>query len=149
LTDRGDVFDNAVKRLQQEIEKEERALYSKKVLEEANDPQNVGRMQGPDAAGVVTGPCGDTMEFYIRVRDENIEEIVFYTDGCGASIACGSITTRLVKGKPIQDAKALTDKDILEALDGLPEENLHCAKLAADTLHNTIRNLERARRGDE
>jgi nitrogen fixation NifU-like protein len=140
MTDQGDAFDNAVKRLQQEIEKEERALYSKKVLEEANDPQNVGRMQSPDAAGVVTGPCGDTMEFYIRVEGGIIEQIAFYTDGCGASIACGSVTTRLVKGKTLEDAKALTDRDILQALDGLPEENMHCAKLAAETLHETLRN---------
>ncbi len=95
-------------------------------------------MSEPDAAGEITGPCGDTMEFYLRVKNGMIEEITFYTDGCGATIACGSITTRLVKNKGVEEAKKITNQDIIDALDGLPEENLHCGKLAADTLKKAI-----------
>jgi nitrogen fixation NifU-like protein len=96
-------------------------------------------MAEPDGAGEITGPCGDTMEFYLKVKDGIIEQINFYTDGCGTTIACGSMTTKLVKGKGVRKAIELTGQDIIEALDGLPEESLHCAKLAADALQKAIR----------
>ncbi len=122
------------------MERQERAYYSRKVMEEANNPQNVGRMSKPDGAAEITGPCGDTMEFYLRVNNETIDEISFYTDGCGATIACGSMTTRMVKEKGVEEAGKLTSQDIIDALDGLPEENLHYGKLAADTLQKALHN---------
>ena len=133
-------FDDAIDKIQQAVEKQDRDHYSKRVLEEANNPQNVGRMQKADAAAEITGPCGDTMEFYLKIEDGKISDINFWTDGCGATIACGSIATKLVKGKEVAEAIKVTNQDIIKALDGLPEENLHCAKLAADTLHKAIRN---------
>ncbi|MDO9537370.1 MAG: iron-sulfur cluster assembly scaffold protein [Thermoplasmata archaeon] len=133
-------FGKAADEIQAAIEKEAEILYSKKVIIEANNPQNVGRMAEPDGAGEITGPCGDTMEFYLKVKDGIIEQISFYTDGCGTTIACGSMTTRLVMGMGVKEARKLTNQDIINALDGLPEENLHCAKLAADTLQAAINN---------
>ena len=82
----------------------------------------------------ITGPCGDTMEFWLRVRNDNVEKAAFYTDGCESSLACGSMATCLVEGKPVADAIRLCQKDILEALGGLPEETEHCALLVANTL---------------
>ncbi len=133
-------FDKVVNDIQAAIEKEAEILYSKKVIMEANTPQNVGRMAKPDGAGAITGPCGDTMEFYLKVKDRIIDQISFYTDGCGTTTACGSMTTKLVKGMDFQEAITLTNQDIIKALDGLPEESLHCAKLAVDTLQKAIRN---------
>ena len=81
------------------------------------------------------------MEFYVKVKDGNITEINFMTDGCGSSIACGSMTTRLAKGKTADDAMKITNQDVFDALDGLPEDYAHCAKLAVDTLHKAILNF--------
>lgn len=133
-------FGKIVDEIQAAIEKEAGILYSKKVIQEANNPQNVGRMSKSDGIGEITGPCGDTMEFYLKVEDDKISDIKFYTDGCGPTIACGSMATKLVKGKGIEDAIKVTSQDIIEALEGMPEENLHCGKLAADTLQKTINN---------
>jgi len=118
-----------------------RTRYSEKVIDEANNPKNVGRMNNPDGCGVISGPCGDTMEFYLKVKEGAIDRISFMTDGCGPTIACGSMTTSQVKGKALDDARKLTDKDLIEALDDLPEENLHCAKLAINTLRKAIDNI--------
>ena len=93
-------------------------------------------VQLPDFNGHarITGPCGDTMEFWLKVRNDNVEKASFYNDGCGFSIACGSMAARLAEGKPLVDAARLCQKDILEALGGLPEEAEHCALLAANTM---------------
>lgn len=117
------------------------ARYSKRVIEEANKPKNVGRMDEPDGCGIIHGPCGDTMEFYLKVIEESIDEISFMTDGCGPTIACGSMTTRQVKGKGLDEARKLTDKDLIVALDGLPDDHQHCARLAIDTLRKAIDNI--------
>ena len=135
-----DKFEKLVSEIQASIQEEENAIYSKKVIEEYHNPQNVGRIIEPDGFAILTGPCGDTMEFYLTVQDGIIADINFWTDGCGPSIACGSITTKLVKGRSVADARSVTKQAILDALDGLPEENEHCAKLAADTLRKALGN---------
>ena len=135
-----DKFEKVVSEIQASIQEEENATFSKKVLQEYRNPQNVGRIIKPDGFAILTGPCGDTMEFYILANNDKIKEINFMTDGCGPSIACGSMATRLAQGKTVNEAIKITNQDILDALDGLPEENIHCAKLAADTLHNAILN---------
>ena len=134
-----DNLDEMAKMIQAAILEQERAMFSKRVLREYNDPKNVGRMADPDSTGVIHGPCGDTMEIYLKVKGATIAETTFMTDGCGPTIACGSALTGMVKGRSITDATKITDADLLEALGGLPEENLHCAKLAVDTLHRAIR----------
>jgi len=91
-------------------------------------------MAHPDGYAQVLGPCGDSMEMFIRVSDRQISEISFLTDGCVTTIAAGSMATEMATGKPVLDAGAITKADILRELDGLPEESQHCAQLAEDCL---------------
>jgi nitrogen fixation protein NifU and related proteins len=131
-------FDGMVDGIQSQIDAKEEKVYSAKVLGEFRNPQNLGRIEDPDCYGMIRGPCGDTMEFSMNIRKGRIRKILFMTDGCGPSLACGSITTKMAKGKTIEEALKIKDRDILNALDGLPEENRHCAKLAVDALHETL-----------
>lgn len=117
---------------------EMRKVYSKKAIEHAMNPRNVGRIEDANGAARITGSCGDTMEMYLKAEDGEIVEAKFWTDGCGASIACGSITTELVKGKRIPKALKIDSKRLVEALDGLPESDIHCSVLASNTLHAAI-----------
>ncbi len=133
-------FDRMVEELQREIVEQEQALYSDKVIEEAHNPRNLGRMPEPDARGLVHGWCGDTMEIYLGLDGERIKEATFMTDGCGATLACGSVLTQMVTGVSLDEASEIRPKDLLSALDGLPKENVHCAELAVSTLQNAILN---------
>jgi nitrogen fixation NifU-like protein len=135
-------FDHMVEELQQEIVERERALYSDVVLREARAPKNMGRMADADWHGVVRGWCGDTMEIYLRLGDGStmIEEATFVTDGCGATLACGSLLTQMVTGLTLERAEWILPKDLINALGGLPEESMHCAGLAISTLQNALFN---------
>jgi nitrogen fixation NifU-like protein len=139
-------FDRMVADLQREIVKQERALYSAKVIEEAHNPSNVGRMPEPDAYGIVHGWCGDTMEIYLRLDGERIQEATFMTDGCGPSVACGSMLTTMMQGISLEEAGQVAPEDLITALDGLPAESTHCAELAVSTLQAALAN-RRAKRG--
>ncbi len=134
-------FDDIISNIQSQIDAEEEKEFSAKVLREYRNPQNVGRIKGADCVGKILGPCGDTMEFSINIEDGRVRRALFTTDGCGPSIACGSITTKLATGKTIEEAMKIKDRDILNGLDGLPDENRHCAKLAVDTLHKALGNF--------
>jgi nitrogen fixation NifU-like protein len=131
-------FDDFIKSVQSELDADAEKTFSKKVLDEYKNPHNVGRLPNADGTGIITGPCGDTMEFYINIKNSRIADIKFMTDGCGATIACGSKTSKMVKGKTLKNVSKLTNDDLIKALDGLPDENLHCAKLSIDTLHKAI-----------
>jgi nitrogen fixation NifU-like protein len=133
-------FDRFVAELQQQINEQEQALYSAKLIEEVHDPRNLGRMPEPDVWGLVHGWCGDTMEVYLRLEGERIKEITFMTDGCGPALACGSMLTRLVQGMSLEEASGIGPEDLIAALDGLPGESVHCAELAVSTLHNAFFN---------
>jgi nitrogen fixation NifU-like protein len=133
-------FDCLVAELQQQIDEQERALYSAKVIEEAHNPTNLGRMARPDAYGIVHGWCGDTMEVYLQLNGDRIIEAAFTTDGCGPSVACGSMLTTMARGMSPEEASEITPQDLLAALDGLPEESVHCAELAVSTLREAIAN---------
>ncbi len=133
-------YERMVEELQQEIVARERALYSDVVLREAQHPQNMGCLKDPDAFGLVKGWCGDTMEIYLRLNDGTIEEARFTTDGCGPTVACGSMLTQMVSGMTIEKAEWILPKDLINALDGLPEESMHCAGLAISTLQNALVN---------
>jgi nitrogen fixation NifU-like protein len=137
-------FDRMVAELQREIVEQERALYSDKVIEEAHNPRNLARMPEPDARGLVHGWCGDTMEVYLRLNGEMIEEATFVTDGCGPTLACGSMLTQMVTRVSLEEATEVRPQDLLRALDGLPEESVHCAELAVSTLQNAIFNWRAA-----
>jgi len=142
MSDQGDVtnFDHMVEELQQQIIEQERALYSATVIEEAHNPRNLGRMTEPDAYGRVRGWCGDTMEIYLRLNGKRIKEATFMSDGCGPSVACGSKLTAMVQGTSLEEAGEIKPQDLLAALDGLPEESVHCTELAVSTLQNAIFN---------
>lgn len=116
--------------------------YSEKTLEHFRNPRNVGTLEGDDVAvGRVGNPvCGDLMEIYIRVHDDVIEEIKFQTFGCGSAVATSSMITELVLGMTLDKAIEVTRSDVADALDGLPPVKMHCSNLAADALHDAIRN---------
>lgn len=100
----------------------------------ADAPHHMGTMDSFSGHARITGPCGDTMEFWIRVENDKIREVSFITDGCDPSRACGSMTTFMAEGKTIAGAKQISQQDVLNALDGLPEDHEHCALLATNTL---------------
>jgi len=117
--------------------------YSELVMEHFMHPRNVGVIDDADGVGVEGNPiCGDMMEMFIKVRpeDEVIEDIKFRTFGCGAAIATSSIATEMIKGKTIEEALALTNKAIADALGGLPPIKIHCSVLAADALKAAVAN---------
>ena len=124
--------------LQESIDAETRKIYSEKVIHYFTHHENMGRMNDPDGSAYIKGPCGDSMEMYLTILDDNISEARFFTNGCVPTIACGSAATELVKGKHINDAMKIAPADIINTLDGLPEWNLHCAILATMTLYKAL-----------
>ncbi len=115
-------------------------MYSEKVMDHFQNPRNVGEMEGANAVGTVgNAKCGDIMKIYMKI-DENqiIQDISFQTFGCGAAIATSSMATELVKGKSVEEALLLTNKAVVEALDGLPPAKLHCSVLAEEAIHAAI-----------
>jgi nitrogen fixation NifU-like protein len=132
-------FDDPFQELEQSVMEDMKETYSEKTIEHFLNPRNLGEIPAPDGFGRVTGPCGDTMEIYLKVRDSRVMNASFRTDGCGTTIASGSMVTELVKGKSIVEALKITRDDILNALGGLPEDSLHCALLAANTLKEAIK----------
>lgn len=108
--------------------------FSATARDHAVHPRHHGPLEVFDGHACVTGPCGDTMEFWLLARSGKVENVSFITDGCGPSLACGSMAVCLVEGKRVEDAAGLRQQDILEALGGLPKESEHCALLAANTL---------------
>lgn len=131
--------------LEEILRAEERGIYSPMVIEHAMNPRNVGRMHDADTYGKGTAPsCGDTMGIWLKMEGNSITDANFWTDGCGVSIATGSIVSDMVKGKSVFEAQTISKEDVLDALGGLPEENEHCALLAAETLGAAIKSfLER------
>jgi nitrogen fixation NifU-like protein len=116
------------------VELGEHQVFCPTVLDHARKPRNHRPLSSFDGHARITGPCGDTMEFWLVVRNDRVEEASFITDGCGSSLACGSMATCLAEGRRVKDAAALRQQDILGALGGLPKEVEHCALLAASTL---------------
>ncbi|MGB9698007.1 MAG: Fe-S cluster assembly scaffold protein NifU [Thermodesulfobacteriota bacterium] len=114
-------------------------MYSPKVMDHFRNPRNVGVIENADGIGEVGNPvCGDMMTFYIKVKDNIIEDIKFQTFGCGAAIAVSSMVSELAKGKTIEEASKITNKMVAEALEGLPKQKLHCSNLGADALQKAI-----------
>ena len=121
------------------IKQEMRKVYSETVIDHSMDPRNVGDLDDADGFAKVTGPCGDTMEIWLKIKNGTIADASFLTDGCGTSIASGSMVTEMAKEKSISEAQRISQQDVLSALGGLPEESEHCALLAANTLKEAIR----------
>ncbi len=124
-------------------------MYSEKVMKHFAAPRNVGTIEHADGIGEVGNPvCGDMMTFYIKVKDDRIEDIRYQTFGCVAAIAVSSQVSEMVKGKTIAEAKTLTKKAVAEALDGLPKEKMHCSNLGAEALFEAIQDYEARRSGE-
>jgi nitrogen fixation NifU-like protein len=124
-------------------------MYNDLVIEHFTNPRNVGFIEDADGVGKEGNPvCGDLMEIFIKVKDGRIDDIKFKTFGCGAAIATGSMVTELVKGKTLDEALAVTNKRVAEALGGLPAIKMHCSNLGADALRKAIEDY-RSRHGSE
>lgn len=113
--------------------------YSEKVMDHFNNPRNVGEMENPSGVGTVgNAKCGDIMRIYLDIEDNIVRDAKFKTFGCGAAVATSSMATELVKGKTIQEALEVTNKAVMEALDGLPPVKVHCSLLAEEAIHAAL-----------
>ncbi len=124
------------------------ALYSPKVMDHFRNPRNIGAIENPDGVGHVGNPvCGDVMELYIKVDENIITDVKFKTFGCGAAIATSSMATEMVKGKSVEEALAVSNKAVAEALDGLPPIKMHCSVLAEEAIKSAIEDYQNKKEG--
>ncbi len=120
------------------------AAYSKEVMDHFTAPRNVGEIDNADGIGEIGNPtCGDMMTFYIKVKDNVLEDIKFKTFGCGAAIAVSSMVSDMAKGKTLDEALKITNKNVAKELGGLPKNKLHCSNLGADALHAAIEDYKK------
>jgi nitrogen fixation protein NifU and related proteins len=118
--------------------------YNEKVMQHFMNPHNVGEIENADGVGQVGNPvCGDMMTFNIKVKDNIIEDVKFKTFGCGAAIAVSSMVSDIAKGKTLEEALKITNKDVAEELGGLPKNKMHCSNLGADALHSAIKDYQK------
>ena len=127
------------------------ALYSDKVMDHFRNPRNVGIIDDADGVGEVGNPvCGDIMKIYLKIKEGIISDVKFETFGCGSAIASSSMATEMIKGKPVAEAMALTNRAVAEALDGLPAHKLHCSVLAEEAIKKALQDYyERNGMSDE
>jgi nitrogen fixation NifU-like protein len=120
-------------------------LYSEKVMDHFLHPRNMGEIADANGIGTVGNPvCGDVMKMYLKIENDTIKDVKFQTLGCGAAIATSSMATEMIMGKPVTDALELTNKVIIEALDGLPPAKIHCSVLAAEAVKKAIENYKKS-----
>jgi len=136
-------LDNFVEETNRKIRQDMEQTYSVAVVERFYDPKNLGPITTANGHARITGPCGDTVEIWLKIKSDKIDQAGFSTDGCCSSIACGSMATELAIGKSTEEVLKISQKDILEALGGLPEESTHCALLASNTLQAAIKNYSK------
>lgn len=114
-------------------------MYNETVMDHFQNPRNVGEITDASGVGEIGNVvCGDILRVYIKVKDDRLDDVKYMTFGCGAAVASGSMMTTLAKGKTIDEAMQLTNKDVAQALGGLPPQKLHCSNLAADAVHMAI-----------
>ena len=114
-------------------------IYSEKVMDHCANPRNIGEIEDEDGVGEVgNAKCGDIMKMYLKIENGVITDVKFKTFGCGAAIATSSIATEMIKGKPLTEALQLTNKAVVEALDGLPPAKIHCSVLAEQAIKSAI-----------
>lgn len=114
-------------------------VYSEKVMDHFMHPRNVGEIDKPDGVGEVGNPvCGDMMTFYIKVKDNHIDDVKFKTFGCGAAIAVSSMVSEMAMGKTIEEARKITPQSVADELEGLPKQKFHCSNLGAQALNKAI-----------
>lgn len=135
-----DKLDDFLTNLQDEIFEDTLKIYGEKAYQRWRNPLYMNSMQNPDGYGRVTGPCGDTMEIFLKFTEGRVSDASFQTDGCGPSQICGSFAAELALGKTTDELREITNETILNVIGGLPEEDQHCALLAANTLREAIAN---------
>jgi len=114
-------------------------VYSDKVMDHFMHPRNVGEIENADGIGEVGNPvCGDMMSFYIKVKDNHLEDVKFKTFGCGAAIAVSSMVSEMAMGKTLEEAMKITPQSVADELEGLPKQKFHCSNLGAQALHKAI-----------
>ena len=114
-------------------------VYGEKVMEHFMNPRNVGEIENPDGVGEEGNPvCGDMMTFYIKVKDDRLEDVKFKTFGCGAAIAVSSMVSEMAKGKTLEEAMKITPRSVADELEGLPKNKFHCSNLGAQALNKAI-----------
>ena len=119
-------------------------FYSEKVIDHFQNPRNVGEIKDADGTGEIGNPvCGDMMSFYIKVKDNIIEDVKFKTFGCGAAIAVSSMVSEMAKGKTLDEAMQITNASVAKELGGLPANKMHCSNLGADALHKAIEDYKK------
>lgn len=119
-------------------------MYTEKVMDHFTSPRNVGEIVDASGVGEVGNPtCGDIMRISLHIEENIIKDVKFRTFGCGAAIATSSMVTEMVKGKTIEEALQITNKAVAEALGGLPPVKMHCSNLAADALHEAIKDYQK------
>ncbi len=119
------------------------ALYSEKVMDHFRNPRNVGVLEDANGVGEVgNAKCGDIMKMYLKIEDDIVKDVKFETFGCGSAIASSSMATELIKGKPVDEARQLTNKAVAEALDGLPDYKMHCSVLAQEAIEAALKDYE-------
>ena len=123
-------------------------VYSEKVMEHFTNPRNVGEIDDPDGVGEEGNPvCGDMMTFYIKVKDNRLEDVKFKTFGCGAAIAVSSMVSEMAKGKTLEEAMKITPKSVADELEGLPKNKFHCSNLGAQALNKAIKDYLSKKKG--
>ncbi len=119
--------------------------YNEKVIDHYTNPRNVGKIENASGVGEVGNPvCGDIMKMYLQIEDGIIKDVKFKTFGCGAAIASSSVTTEMIKGKTVEEALKLTNKDVINELGGLPPVKLHCSVLAEEAIRNAVADYYRS-----
>ena len=119
------------------------ALYSEKVMDHFRNPRNVGVLEDANGIGEVgNAKCGDIMKMYLKIEDDIVKDVKFETFGCGSAIASSSMATELIKGKPVSEARQLTNQAVAEALDGLPDYKMHCSVLAQEAIESALKDYE-------
>ncbi len=115
-------------------------LYSEKVMDHFRNPRNLGKIEDADGVGEVgNATCGDIMKIYLKIKDGIIEDVKFNTFGCGSAIASSSMATEMIKGQKVEDALQLSNRAVVEALDGLPAHKIHCSVLAEEAVKAAVK----------
>ncbi len=118
-------------------------MYNDKVMEHFKNPQNVGEIENPDGTGEVgSAACGDIMKMDIKVENDVITDVKFKTYGCGAAVASSSVATEMIKGRTIEEAMKFTNKELLDAIGGLPSAKIHCSILAEEALQAALKDYQ-------
>jgi nitrogen fixation NifU-like protein len=125
--------------INQEIKQnEDLSIYPENIVVLAKNPKHFGRMNDPISSALIKGPCGDEMEFYLVIENRIIKQVKFYTEGCISTLVCGEIAARQAEGKSIEQALAISPKQIIDLLGNLPQDHCHCSILAVSTLYRAI-----------